>query len=220
MQLAMKFFISIAIMCYAFGFITFYWYYFKKEQLDNIYKSFKSHLKAFQEWLIIHWKYFKKRFKETVITLIAYAHGEDVGKPIEETVPVPVPEPTMEEAIPWYEVEAKRLGVMINPNTELRDTVLEGLERNKVKYGERYCPCMNPSYYTKGNPSSLVCPCYKMEHNQICNCGLFVSNTALSHPGMKYETKDDGSVGLVPLDGTEGPSSSPDGGAKEEVKAE
>lgn len=215
MQLAVKFFVSVAVICYALGFMTFFWYYFKQEELKAFKNSIKSHLKNFQDWLIIHWKYFKKRFgdvihlmllrsKEVIVPIIAHINGEDIP----EEIPIPTPEPTEAQALPWYEREAKRLGVIVNPNTEIRDTVLEGLERNKAKYGARYCPCMNPSYYGNGKQSSdLVCTCYKMRHNKICHCGLFVSNTAFSHPGMKYETQEDGSIGLVPMDGTEGPIS-------------
>jgi ferredoxin-thioredoxin reductase catalytic chain len=126
-----------------------------------------------------------------------------------------------ETTVPWWEQVAKRLGVHINPNTEVRDTVLEGLERNKEKYGARYCPCLNPSYYqTGGTAATSVCPCYKMRNNGICHCGLFITHLpetkfpelagqeipAKGFPGSKYIFDKDGTPQIVPLDGSEGPS--------------
>jgi ferredoxin-thioredoxin reductase catalytic chain len=236
MRLATQFFIVAVFLGYSAGIITFYYGYFKQDKIKAFISSIKSHLKSFQDWLEIHWKYLKKRFvdvihmmllrsKEIIVPIIAHINGEDM----------PITETTEEESLPWYQRYAKSAGVVINPNTEIRDTVLEGLEHNKTKYGARYCPCMNPSYYGQGKQSSdLVCPCYKMRHNKICHCGLFLTEVPLdvkypdlagqtinsvNHPGMKYQFGDDGSVKLVNLDGTEGPVT-PTESVTEEVKTQ
>ena len=71
---------------------------------------------------------------------------------------------------------AQRKGWMLNPNTPIADSVIEGLARNKLMRGKRYCPCSLPS----GNPDVdklFICPCRDaekdVETDGHCHCYFF-----------------------------------------------
>ncbi|MDR0980196.1 MAG: ferredoxin:thioredoxin reductase [Methanocalculaceae archaeon] len=71
---------------------------------------------------------------------------------------------------------AQRKGWMLNPNTPIADSVIEGLARNKLMRGKRYCPCRLPS----GNPDVdklFICPCRDAEKDVKtdghCHCYFF-----------------------------------------------
>jgi ferredoxin-thioredoxin reductase catalytic subunit len=68
----------------------------------------------------------------------------------------------------WYEKVAKKYGAQVNPDAEVRDSTLEGLERKKKLFKVRYCPCFID------NTLERVCPCRPMREQQDCHCGLFV----------------------------------------------
>ncbi|MDR0438629.1 MAG: hypothetical protein LBH02_00195, partial [Methanocalculaceae archaeon] len=40
---------------------------------------------------------------------------------------------------------ARQRGWTLNPNTSITDSIIEGLARNKLMRGKRYCPCRLPS---------------------------------------------------------------------------
>jgi ferredoxin-thioredoxin reductase catalytic chain len=82
------------------------------------------------------------------------------------------PQP-QQPSTPWYEKYAASVGMLVNPDTEIRDMILEGLERNKQRYGHKFCPCISPSHYYTCNGED-VCPCINMRTKKECHCGLFV----------------------------------------------
>ena len=72
---------------------------------------------------------------------------------------------------------AKQKGWMLNPNTPIADSVIEGLARNKLLRGKRYCPCRLPS----GDPEhdkQYICPCRNLEEDMQkdghCHCYLYM----------------------------------------------
>ena len=72
---------------------------------------------------------------------------------------------------------AKRKGWTVNPNTPIADSVIEGLARNKLMRGKRYCPCRLPS----GNPDVdklYICPCRNaetdVETDGHCHCWFYL----------------------------------------------
>jgi ferredoxin-thioredoxin reductase catalytic subunit len=67
----------------------------------------------------------------------------------------------------WYEKIAERFGMMVNPNAEHRDLILEGLEQKKAAFKARYCPCLTE------RSKDTVCPCLKMRTEKVCHCMLF-----------------------------------------------
>lgn len=66
----------------------------------------------------------------------------------------------------WYEIIAKRYGFDVNQ--DVKDIVLEGLERNKAHYGARYCPCR------LDRTVDTICPCREFREEGHCHCGLFI----------------------------------------------
>jgi len=71
---------------------------------------------------------------------------------------------------------ADNAGYMLNPDEKIREMVLEGLARNKIKYGYRYCPCrrLEGSYDVD---KYKICPCKwhkeEIERDGHCHCTLF-----------------------------------------------
>lgn len=69
-------------------------------------------------------------------------------------------------ATKWYEVVAWKYGAEVNPDFE--DAVVEGLSRNKLLFGARYCPCKLDKH-----PDN-ICPCRAFREEGLCECGLFI----------------------------------------------
>ena len=63
---------------------------------------------------------------------------------------------------------------ILTDDVELKTEILEGLKKNKEQYGERYCPCVNPSEYNE----DYICPCKDFRENvkggEHCHCGLYI----------------------------------------------
>lgn len=73
---------------------------------------------------------------------------------------------------------AERSPFFLNPGEVLVKNVIAGLVRNKIKYGNAYCPCRE----VKGIPEEdrhNICPCQTHKEEIMsqgtCECGLFVS---------------------------------------------
>ena len=76
----------------------------------------------------------------------------------------------------WAESYAEENDLRLNDDERQRKAVIKGLARNKVKFGERYCPCRIRS----GDPEKdkeIVCPCIfhkeEIEEDGSCHCYLF-----------------------------------------------
>lgn len=54
-------------------------------------------------------------------------------------------------------------------NNEMRDLIIEGLNRNREKYGVPYCPCKLPKIIDN------ICPCKEFRETGNCECGLYVT---------------------------------------------
>ena len=74
---------------------------------------------------------------------------------------------------------ALRAGYKLNNDSEIVETIINGLAKNKTKYGRAYCPC----FFVSGNPEEdrkLICPCQyhreDIEKKGKCHCGLFVKS--------------------------------------------
>lgn len=85
----------------------------------------------------------------------------------------------------FVEKYAKTTGYQLNPDKEIVEFVIEGLARNKIKYGKQYCPCR----IVTGNPQEdkqKICPC-KWHKEEIalqghCHCNLFFANKLTPFP--------------------------------------
>ncbi len=73
--------------------------------------------------------------------------------------------------------EAKESGYKINPDKELTLRLAEGLQKNKDRYGDIYCPC-RLIIGKKENYRDIICPCnYRdddIEEYGACFCALYV----------------------------------------------
>lgn len=76
----------------------------------------------------------------------------------------------------WIKKYAKEKGLTINPDDRQFNAVLRGLVRNRLRHGERYCPCRIRS----GDPEKdrlIICPCTyhakEIEGEGHCHCNLF-----------------------------------------------
>ena len=69
-------------------------------------------------------------------------------------------------------------GLILNPDWEVVEPLLEGLLTNGARYGARTCPC-RPAMGIKEKDRDLVCPCAyadaDIEEYGRCYCELFVS---------------------------------------------
>jgi ferredoxin-thioredoxin reductase catalytic subunit len=81
-----------------------------------------------------------------------------------------------EEILKWAEEYARKNGWTLNPDDKQLKTVIRGLARNTVRFGEQYCPCRIRS----GDPEEdrkIVCPCIyhrdEVEKDGQCHCHLY-----------------------------------------------
>lgn len=64
-----------------------------------------------------------------------------------------------------------------NPDEEIVTSIRNGLTRNKLIYGKRYCPCF---FVTGNKEEDRICPCPPAIKEEIpnegkCHCGIFCS---------------------------------------------
>lgn len=72
---------------------------------------------------------------------------------------------------------AKKVGIKVNPDKKIRETIMKGLLKNKEKHGELYCPCRIITG-NKEKDKEIICPCVfhrgEIELEGHCKCFLFV----------------------------------------------
>ena len=80
------------------------------------------------------------------------------------------------EILSWVREYAKEKGLALNTDDRQFTAVIRGLVRNRLKHGERYCPCRIRS----GDPEKdrlIICPCAyhedEIEGEGHCHCNLF-----------------------------------------------
>lgn len=60
--------------------------------------------------------------------------------------------------------------VRITDNKEIKEAVLAGLQRNKEKYGKRYCPCS----LVRDDDTVCMCKEFREMEEGICHCQLYI----------------------------------------------
>jgi ferredoxin-thioredoxin reductase catalytic subunit len=80
------------------------------------------------------------------------------------------------EILSWIREYAREKGLALNPDDRQFAAVVRGLVRNRLRHGERYCPCRIRS----GDPDRdqlIICPCTYHEQEIAaeghCHCNLF-----------------------------------------------
>ncbi len=75
---------------------------------------------------------------------------------------------------------AKKTGIKLNPNGKIVDRIINGLLKNKQKYGAIYCPCRVVTG-DKEKDKEIICPCIfhkkEIELQGRCLCQLFVKKS-------------------------------------------
>jgi len=70
----------------------------------------------------------------------------------------------------------------LHPDEVLVRNVLEGLARNRARYGRAYCPC-RPVTSDRQVDKANICPCRShksdIDRDGACECGIFVSKDHL-----------------------------------------
>lgn len=84
-----------------------------------------------------------------------------------------------EEMCEWTSRYAEKNGYRLNPDDEMLGLVLEGLAKNKIKHGRRYCPC-RIVIGDENEDKKIICPCIyhkdEIENDGMCHCALFFKN--------------------------------------------
>ena len=80
------------------------------------------------------------------------------------------------EILSWARDYAKEKGFALNTDDRQFTAVIRGLVRNRLRHGERYCPCR----IRTGDPEKdrlIICPCVhhgkEIESEGHCHCNLF-----------------------------------------------
>lgn len=60
--------------------------------------------------------------------------------------------------------------VRITDNKEIKEAVLAGLQRNKEKYGKRYCPCS----LVRDDDTVCMCKEFREMEEGMCHCQLYI----------------------------------------------
>ena len=74
-----------------------------------------------------------------------------------------------------------QFGFVYNPEEDVNESVQQGLTRNKLIYGKRYCPCFMVKGETKEEQKkedNRICPCkpaleVEIPNDGKCRCGIF-----------------------------------------------
>jgi ferredoxin-thioredoxin reductase catalytic chain len=82
-----------------------------------------------------------------------------------------------EKLLKECEQYAKDNGFQLNPNKKIVDGIINGLLRNKDKFGEQYCPCRRVTG-DKIEDAKKICPCFwhkdEIKKDGHCFCNLYV----------------------------------------------
>lgn len=81
----------------------------------------------------------------------------------------------------FTEKVCEQFGFSFNPESDVNESVQQGLTRNKLIYGKRFCPCFMVVGETKEEQKKAdnrVCPCKPALQEEIpndgkCRCGIF-----------------------------------------------
>ena len=81
-----------------------------------------------------------------------------------------------EELLSHLQEIAEKEGIMLNPDENVLNSLLDALMRNKELKGEFYCPCRIPTG-DKEEDKKIICPCIyhkeDVEREGHCHCFLF-----------------------------------------------
>lgn len=87
---------------------------------------------------------------------------------------------------------AEKNGWSVQPNQDMRQDVLQGLETNRERYGFMMCPCRD-SWGDIEYDRDIVCPCIyaakDIEESGRCYCALFCRNDGKDYLDQMVEDR-------------------------------
>lgn len=91
-----------------------------------------------------------------------------------------------------------QFGFVYNPENDVNESVQQGLTRNKLIYGKRFCPCFMVIGETKEEQKAAnnrVCPCtpaleVEIPNDGKCRCGIFCTPEYAQQNALKNEVEE------------------------------
>lgn len=91
-----------------------------------------------------------------------------------------------------------QFGFVYNPENDVNESVQQGLTRNKIIYGKRFCPCFMVIGETKEEQKAAnnrVCPCtpaleVEIPNDGKCRCGIFCTPQYAQENALKNEVEE------------------------------
>lgn len=83
---------------------------------------------------------------------------------------VPTNPQIAEELLHMHLAKTYEQMVGITDNKEIKEAVLAGLQRNKEKYGKRYCPCS----LVRDDDTVCMCKEFREMEEGMCHCQLYI----------------------------------------------
>lgn len=91
-----------------------------------------------------------------------------------------------------------QFGFVYNPENDVNESVQQGLTRNKIIYGKRFCPCFMVIGQTKEEQKAAnnrVCPCtpaleVEIPNDGKCRCGIFCTPQYAQENALKNEVEE------------------------------
>lgn len=91
-----------------------------------------------------------------------------------------------------------QFGFVYNPENDVNESVQQGLTRNKLIYGKRFCPCFMVIGETKEEQKAAnnrVCPCtpaleVEIPNDGKCRCGIFCTPEYAQENALKNEVEE------------------------------
>jgi ferredoxin-thioredoxin reductase catalytic subunit/rhodanese-related sulfurtransferase len=91
-----------------------------------------------------------------------------------------------------------QFGFVYNPEQDVNESVQQGLTRNKIIYGKRFCPCFMVIGQTKEEQKAAnnrVCPCtpaleVEIPNDGKCRCGIFCTPQYAQENALKNEVEE------------------------------
>ncbi len=92
----------------------------------------------------------------------------------------------------------EQFGFVYNPENDVNESVQQGLTRNKIIYGKRFCPCFMVIGQTKEEQKAAnnrVCPCTPALEVEIptdgkCRCGIFCTPEYAKENALEIEVEE------------------------------
>jgi ferredoxin-thioredoxin reductase catalytic chain len=107
---------------------------------------------------------------------------------------IPASKASVERMRRFAPVFAAKSGSVLQPNTDVRETVVVGLAKHIDELGRPLCPCnFYPDKRLEAGSSRWICPCEEMQRYKYCHCMLFCGSEGLpitEHLPVDHEGRD------------------------------